>query len=77
MKSSAQSCNKPSEAAVDPAEQSDHVWGAEAIGVEIGRTANQVYHLYRSGALGGAVRKAGHRTFLGSRRKLRELVTAE
>jgi hypothetical protein len=52
-------------AAAEP--PSDFVWGAEAIGRVIGRTAQQVYHLHASGALDGAVIKAGHRTLLGSR----------
>jgi hypothetical protein len=59
-----------SEANKDP---SDLVWGAPAIGEEIGRTASQVYHLYAIGALDGAVSKMGHKTFVGSRRKLRDL----
>ena len=53
--------------------ESDLVWGAEGIGAEINRTASQVYHLHASGALDGAVAKLGHKTFVGSRRKLREL----
>lgn len=52
---------------------SDLVWGAPAIGWEIGRTPQQVYHLYAIGALDGAVSKLGHKTFVGSRRKLSEL----
>jgi hypothetical protein len=51
----------------------DAVWGAEAIGKEINRTAEQVRYLHRIGALKGAVRKVAHRTFLGSRRRLRQL----
>ena len=60
-----------SEADKDPS--GDLVWGADGIGVAIDRTASQVYHLFRIGALDGAVAKLGHKTFVGSRRKLREL----
>jgi hypothetical protein len=59
-----------------PSEVTDTVWGAEAIGRELGDpplSVQQVYYLHRSGALKGAVRKLGHRTMIGSRRKLREL----
>jgi Protein of unknown function (DUF3853) len=59
-------------AAAEP--PSDFVWGAEAIGRVIGRTATQVYHLHASGALDGAVTKTGHRTLLGSRRALAQLL---
>jgi hypothetical protein len=51
----------------------DHVWGAEAIGTEINRTAAQVYYLFAIGALDGAVLKLGHKTFVASRRALRKL----
>jgi hypothetical protein len=51
----------------------DCVWGAAEIGREIARTASQVHYLFGTGVLAGAVRKVGHRTLLGSRRKLRQL----
>jgi hypothetical protein len=51
------------------------VWGAEAIGREIGRKASQIYHLHEIGALEGAVTKLGHRTLVGSRRRLRNLIS--
>jgi hypothetical protein len=54
-------------------DSSDAVWGAEAIGTEIDRTAEQVRYLFSKGHLKGAVKKVGHRTYLGSRRKLRLL----
>ncbi len=53
---------------------SDFCWGAAAIGREINRTAAQVYHLHEIGALEGATAKLGHRTLVGSRKKLRALV---
>jgi hypothetical protein len=53
--------------------ESDAVWGAEAIGREINRSAEQVYYLHRIGALAGAVSKIGAKTFVGSRRKLQAL----
>lgn len=53
---------------------SDFLWGAAAIGREIGRSEKQVFHLVYGGALDGAVRKVkGH--LVGSRRKLRELLS--
>ncbi len=56
---------------------SDFCWGAAAIGREIDREPSQVYHLLEIGALEGAVVKLGHRTILGSRRKLRALVSGK
>jgi hypothetical protein len=53
----------------------DLVWGAENIGREINRTAAQTRYLVSTGVLKGAVRKIGHRTIVGSRRRLRELIT--
>jgi hypothetical protein len=53
---------------------SDLIWGAAAIGREIGRKPSQIYHLVEIGALEGAVTKMGHRTFVGSRRRLRNLI---
>jgi hypothetical protein len=48
------------------------VWGAAAIGEQISRSAEQVRYLHRTGALGDAVRKIGHRTLVGDRRKLEQ-----
>lgn len=56
-----------------PDDAADLIWGAEAIGREINRSAGQVYYLVRIGALEGAVTKLGHKTLLGSRRRLRNL----
>jgi hypothetical protein len=50
----------------------DIVWGAEAIGTVINRTAAQTRYLIETGALDGAVEKVGHRTFVGFPSKLRE-----
>jgi hypothetical protein len=52
---------------------SDLVWGAEAIGRVINRTARQVHHLHEIGALDGAVSKLGHKTFVGSTKALHRL----
>jgi hypothetical protein len=57
----------------DDAPDKDLVWGGENIGKEINRTARQVHHLFEIGALDGAVAKLGHRTLVGSKRKLRAL----
>jgi hypothetical protein len=63
--------------APQPSETTDTIWGAKAIGDELdGRSESQVYYVFRSGALKGAVRKLGHRTMIGSRRKLCELAFA-
>jgi hypothetical protein len=51
----------------------DAIWGAEAIGREINRSAAQVYYLHRTGALDGAVTKLGPKTYVASRRKLQAL----
>jgi hypothetical protein len=48
------------------------VWGAEAIGQIIGRSAEQVRYLQRLGVFGDAVRKVAHRTLIGNRRKLKQ-----
>jgi hypothetical protein len=52
----------------------DIVWGGPALAREIGRTTEQFYYLYGKGVLKGAVAKLGHKTFVGSRRKLRALL---
>jgi hypothetical protein len=52
----------------------DLVWGAEAIGQEINRSADQVYYLHRAGLLEGAVTKLSHKLLVGSRRELRRLL---
>jgi hypothetical protein len=57
----------------DDEAKTDTVWGAENIGKEIARSAQQVYYLYRIGALDGAVTKLGPKTFVASRRKLQTL----
>ena len=54
--------------------ESNLVWGAEAIGREINRSAAQVRYLHGIGFFQGAVWKAGHRTYVGNRQRLRDLV---
>jgi len=66
------------DAAVIPAaetntEQSNLIWGAAAIGAQIGRTPAQVRCLHGVGFFRGAVWKAGHRTLVGHRERLRNL----
>jgi hypothetical protein len=46
------------------------VWGADAIGAEINRTAAQVYYLHGRGLL--PTDKVGHRTMKSTRRRLRD-----
>lgn len=48
-------------------------WGAKAIGRVVNRTPAQVRYLYGIGFFGNAVWKAGHRTYVGSIPKLRNL----
>jgi len=52
----------------------DLVWGAKDIGSEINRSPAQVYHLLAIGALEGAAVKLDHKTIVGSRKQLRNLV---
>jgi len=54
--------------------ESNLVWGAEAIGREINRSAAQVRYLHGIGFFQGAVWKAGHRMYVGNRQRLRDLV---
>jgi hypothetical protein len=61
------------EAAAPGGDNDDLVWGGKNIGREINRTARQVHHLHEIGALDGAVAKLGHRTLVGSKRKLHAL----
>ena len=52
----------------------DAVWGAEAIGKEIGLSASQVrYLLAKTDVLDSAVRKVSHKVMVGSRSRLRNL----
>jgi hypothetical protein len=51
---------------------SDVVWGLEAIGAVINRTAEQAGYMARNGQLGDAVRKF-HGTWIGSNRRLRAI----
>jgi hypothetical protein len=51
---------------------SNAVWGAKAIGAEVNKTAEEARYLIRIGAFGDAVKKFGHRTLVGDRRKLRQ-----
>lgn len=50
----------------------DAVWGHAAIGREINRSPSQVRHLIKIGVLGDAVKRLSHRTYVGSRSKLRQ-----
>jgi hypothetical protein len=56
-----------------PPVEIDWIWGAEAIGREIGRDVNQVYYMFSAGQFRGAVWKMGLKTMVASRTKLREL----
>jgi hypothetical protein len=52
----------------------DAVWGAKAIGKEIGLSAPQVLYLFRkTDVLNKAVKKVAHRTLVGSRKRLRDV----
>ena len=73
MKSSTTQSREELNAALSD-DTADLVWGAENIGSEINRTAAQVCYLFGIGALDGAVAKLGHKTLVGSRKRLRNLV---
>jgi hypothetical protein len=62
---------RKSEGGDDP--ENDLVWGGLNISRELNRTLPQFYNLYESGALSGVVAKLGHKTFVASRRGLRNL----
>jgi hypothetical protein len=68
MKTSATSAQR----AAPSDDADDLVWGAEAIGRVINRTAAQVLHLIETGVLDGAVMRVGHRTYCGSQRRIRD-----
>jgi hypothetical protein len=52
----------------------DAVWGAKAIGNELGLTASQVrYLLSQTCILDGAVQKLSHKIIVGSRSRLRNI----
>ena len=52
----------------------DAVWGAAAIGNELGLSAAQVrYLLHKTDVLDRAVKKVAHRTIVGSRKRLRDV----
>lgn len=53
----------------------DTLWGAEAIGREIGRTAAQVHYLHSRGRL--PTRKLSRKTMIASRAQLRELFASK
>jgi len=55
--------------------ESNLIWGADGIGREINRSAAQVRYLHSIGFFQGAVWKAGHRTYVGNRQRLRDLVS--
>jgi hypothetical protein len=55
------------------ASDSDWIWGAEAIGAFIDRSAAQVYYMHGRGAFRGAVFKISPKALVGSRSKLRAL----
>jgi hypothetical protein len=59
--------------ALDQIDEQDLIWGGKAIGDEIGRSETQFYNLFRLGVFGDSVRKLGHRTFVGSRSRLRNI----
>ena len=55
-----------------PIDDDEVVWGAEAIGREINRTAREIYNLYGNKEENLIpIDKVGHRTFKSTRRRLR------
>jgi hypothetical protein len=58
----------------DAKTEPDAVWGAAAIGNELGLSAAQVrYLLNKTDILDRAVKKVAHRTIVGSRKRLRDV----
>jgi hypothetical protein len=52
---------------------SDLIWGAEGIGAEVNLpTVEQARYHLRKGTFGAAVKKVGHRTWVGSRSQLKQ-----
>jgi hypothetical protein len=51
----------------------DIVWGAQAIGAEVGLTPGQVYYYHSRGSFGSAVWRFSARKLVGSRKRLRDL----
>jgi hypothetical protein len=52
----------------------DAIWGAAAIGNELGLSATQVrYLLSKTTVLNSAVKKVSHKVIVGSRSRLRDL----
>jgi hypothetical protein len=76
MPQKSQSIDTAADANVNTAEtdtlaETDLVWGAEAIGKLISRTASQVRYLYSIGFFDSdTVWKAAHKTIVGSRKRL-------
>jgi hypothetical protein len=57
---------------------SDVVWGAAGIADEIGcDDPKKIYYLFSKGLLDGAVKKLWHKTYIGSRTRLRQLFFSE
>jgi hypothetical protein len=50
----------------------DILWGAKEIGDAINRDPSEVYEMLRKGLFGDAVKKFGHRTMGGRRRRILE-----
>jgi hypothetical protein len=59
---------------VGDGEAHDLLWGARAIASYLGRTERQIYYMHASGRLRGAVKKIGHRSLVGSKRRLEEVL---
>jgi hypothetical protein len=68
-----ETANTDNQSAASSEDAGDLVWGAAAIGHVIGRSRQQVYHLHEIGALDGCVVKLGWKTFVGSRKRLKNL----
>jgi hypothetical protein len=57
----------------EKSDESDNVWGAQAIAIEAGlESAEQVWNLFKHGRLPG-VKKCGHK-LIGSKKILRNLI---
>jgi hypothetical protein len=55
----------------------DALWGADAIAAYLNVPRPKFNHLFQTGMLAGAVQKWGHRTIVGSKKKLDALIAGD
>jgi hypothetical protein len=67
---------KPKQSAgkTEPADESEFVWGGQAIADALGCSLETFYYLNTRGVFATAVRRLGHKTLVASRSRLREVM---